>query len=579
VSVGTKLLLILVFVALAPLGVFAASALAEHEQALSDELAALHQKTAEHGARMTTKTLAAAQQALRGLAGAIPWSELSAEERAGALLLVYDQLDDIAIVSLLDERGAGIGASLYRDRADDRHPRVDVATLGAFARAVPLRRAQATPVLGDVFGNEPMVTLAMPVGAADAHWVLAVALSLRGACTELALANPPGVATRIEADDGRLLCGSRTASGEVLTATARTSAGWHVVAEQSRDAAFASLRSVRIQSIVWMALGALGAVIAGAVLAQSIQRPLYALTRGAEALAAGDLRHRVTSVARDEIGVLARTFNRMGDEIAKQDDEIRTWNKELQARVDARTKELRDAQDQLLQSKKLGAIAALGAGVAHEINNPLTGVVGLTQVLLARKDKLDDKTVRSLTSIEREALRIRDIVDRLGTLAQASVADATRIEIAGAVDAALAQHADQIAARGIRVERVFARDVPLVLGNADQLDHVFAQLVDNALRAMPDGGSLKLVTRTIDREAVVVEVIDTGRGIAPEVLDRIFEPFFTTKDHWHGAGLGLAVAHRIVEAHQGSIRAASTVGAGTTMTITFPAAGRAAHLV
>jgi two-component system, NtrC family, sensor kinase len=559
-SVGSKLLLILVFVALAPLGVFASSALAEHEHALRDELAALHQKTAEHGARTTTKTLAAAQQALRGLARAIPWGELSDEERAGALLLVYDQLDDIAVVSLLDERGAGIGASLYRDRADDRHPRIDVATLGAFAQAVPFVRARAAPAIGSVFGSEPMLTLAMPVtGTANAHWVLAVAISLRGACAELVAANPPAVTTR--------------------TATARTSEGWRVIAEQPRDTAFASLRSVRVQSIVWMALGVLGAVIAGAVLAQSIQRPLYALTRGAEALASGDLRHRVTSVARDEIGVLARAFNRMGDEIAKQDDEIRTWNKELQARVDARTKELRDAQDQLLQSKKLGAIAALGAGVAHEINNPLTGVVGLTQVLLARKDKLDDKTVRSLTSIEREALRIRDIIDRLGTLAQASVADATRLEISGAVDAALAQYADQIATREIRIERVFADDVPLVVGNVDQLNHVFAQLVDNALRAMPDGGNLKLATRTIDREAVVVEITDTGRGIAPEVLDRIFEPFFTTKDRWRGTGLGLAIAHRIVEAHQGSIRATSTVGAGTTMTITFPAAGRAAHLV
>jgi two-component system, NtrC family, sensor kinase len=576
VSVGSKLLLILVFVALAPLGVFASSALAEHERALRDELAALHQKTAEHGARTTTKTLASAQQALRGLAGAIPWGELSDEERAGALLLVYDQLDDIAVVSLLDERGAGIGASLYRDRADDRHPRVDVSTLGAFARAVPFARGQIAPALGGVFevpGSELIVTLAMPViGTANARWVLAVAFSLRGACAELVAANPPGVTTRIETEDSRLLCGERSASRELLTATARTTEGWRVVAEQPRDTAFASLHSVRVQSIVWMGLGVLGAVIAGAVLAQSIQRPLYALTRGAEALARGDLRHRVTSVARDEIGVLARAFNRMGDEIA-------SWKQELQARVDARTKELKDAQDQLLQSKKLGAIAALGAGVAHEINNPLTGVVGLTQVLLARKDKLDDKTIRSLTSIEREALRIRDIIDRLGTLAQASVADATRIEISGAVDAALAQYGDQITARGIRVERVFARDVPLVVGNVEQLNHVFAQLVDNALRAMSDGGSLKLTTRTIDREAIVVEVTDTGRGIVPEVLDRIFEPFFTTKDHWRGAGLGLAIAHRIVEAHQGSIRAASTVGAGTTMTLTFPAAGRAAHLV
>src|SRR5439155_4742718 len=121
--------------------------------------------------------------------------------------------------------------------------------------------------------------------------------------------------------------------------------------------------------------------------------------------------------------------------------------------------------------------------------------------------------------------------------------------------------------------------VPRMVANPGQRQHAIGQLLDNSLRAMPGGGTLRVAVRSIENELVAIDVVDTGRGIAPELLDKIFEPFFTTKHDWRGAGLGLAIVHRIVEAHQGRIRAASTPGAGTTMTVTLPAARRAAHLV
>ena len=570
-SVAAKLLSILAFVAHAPLVVFALSAHREHERALEGELAALHQKAADDGARTTELELDSARRTVRGLAGAIPWAALSAEERGGALLLVYEQLDDIVAVSLFDDHGTQIGASAYRD--GEAHPRASAALIDELARALPHPAADAPTLASPLAGStaDPVVPIAIPVaGPGQARWTLAVAYSLRGVCRELAASAPEHVASRLEAG-GRVVCGTSAPPGDHLTASAEVAPGWTVTVEEPEATALASLHRVRVMTVLWLGLGAIGALVAGLVLVQGIRKPLRQLTAAAEAVAGGNFEHRVPVESRDELGALATSFNRMSEE-------IRAWNQELQQRVETRTAELKEAQEQLLQSRKLGAMAALGAGVAHEINNPLTGVVGLTQLLLAKKDRLDEKTVRSLTSIEREALRIRDIVERLAALAQESVADAQRLDPVEVVAAAADEHAPRLAASKIEIERAFASGVPAVLGNASQLRLAIGQLVDNSLRAMPDGGKLKIAVRSIENELVAIDVEDTGRGIAPEVIDKIFEPFFTTKDHWRGAGLGLASVHRIVEAHRGRIRVSSKLGAGTTMTVTLPAARRAAHL-
>jgi two-component system NtrC family sensor kinase len=570
VTVSRKLFAILVFVALAPLGVFALTALREHESALGHELDALHRKTAEHGARSTTSALDSAERSMRGLASAIPWAELSGAERDGALVLVYEQHDDIAIASLLDEQGRAVATTTARG---EHRPRIAPATLVRFEQAVPGDRTRiAFGAPFELPGEAPLVALVVPVaGPGDAPWSLAIALSLRGVCGELAAAQPPAVTTRLATPAGQLLCGRAGESADVVTTSAPVVNGWVVTVEQPRELAFASLHDVRFHSLLWMLLGVLGAVLAGSVLTQAIRRPLRELTLGAQAIARGNLEHRVTLSGGDEFAALATAFNHMSAEIT-------AWNAELQARVDKRTAELREVEEQLLQSRKLGAVSALGAGIAHEINNPLMGVVGLTQVLLAKRDKLDDKTVKTLTTIEREALRIRDIIERLGSLAQVSVGDAQRLAIHEIVAAVASEHAAEIATKRIELVQSYPRKLPDVFGNAAQLQHAIGQLVDNSLRAMPEGGRLRLEVRTIENDAVAIDVEDSGRGIAPDVIDRIFEPFFTTKDDWHGVGLGLAIVHRIVEAHRGRIRAASKPGLGTTMTVTLPAAARAAHL-
>jgi signal transduction histidine kinase len=579
-TVTGKLLAIVVFVAIAPLAVFAFTAMRVHERALDSDVLELHRKSAESGARAIEASLDAARRTTGGLVRAIPWAALSADERRGALTLVYQQLDDVAAVTLFDADSRALES--VADDPSHRHPPLVPAIADTFARSIPIADARehgsATGAAIAVPDDAPIVALAFSIPRGDAPaWTLAVALSLRAACGELHLASPPAIAVRLEDAAGALLCGEPAPAGELLSASADAHGGWRVVADQSRDHALASTRSIRDQSLFWAALGAVAAIACGLVLAQAIRRPLRRLASGADAIARGDYAHRIGHTARDEFGALAATFDRMTGELERKDAELRAWNEELQGRVDARTAELNDAQDQLLQSRKLGAMAALTAGVAHELNNPLAGVLGLAQLLRARSD-LDERAHKSLASIEREAMRMRDIVAQMRSLAQDTVRDAVPLDVPQVVAAAVDELAPRLAGGHIVVERALGERAPRVRGNAAQLQQAVTQLVDNSLKAMPSGGTLRLAVRAIEGELVAIEVADTGRGIAPDLIDKIFEPFFTTKDDWRGVGLGLAVAQRIVEAHHGRIRATSRVGSGTTMTITLPVMRRGSHL-
>ena len=584
-NVPGKLLVILVIVAAVPLGVSTVTSLGTYERELERRLDELHLRTAEYGARVTSGTIDAAQRTLRGLAHAIPWTALSDEERRGALMLIYEQLDDVVVARMLDSDGRPLGPSIHTPptKADSHPPATDEALAAFDAASQPASKGHGWttgPPIVATGSPVPFVPMAFAIeGPGGTPWTLAVGLSLRGVCDELAARTPAGVTTRLVTATGAGLCGSApAAAGTTITANVATPHGWHVVVEQPRELAFASVHRIRRQTVFWIVVGVLAAIVAGLVLSQALRRPLRQLTAGAEALARGDFDHRVRVDSRDEFGTLAETFNRMSAEIERQASEVQRWNAELQLRVDARTAELRDAQNELMQSRKLGAVAALGAGIAHEINNPLTGVLGMTQILLGRREQLDPRTANQLATIEREALRIRDIVERMSSLARESVGDAVRVDLVRLVGAVADANAGKLATARVEVERILPAGLPGVLGNAHQLAHVVTQLVDNSIKAMPRGGRLKLTVRSIEGELVAIEITDTGRGIPPDMLDRIFEPFFTTKDDWRGVGLGLTLAHRIVEVHNGRLRASSQVGAGTTMTILLPAAGQGAHL-
>jgi signal transduction histidine kinase len=273
----------------------------------------------------------------------------------------------------------------------------------------------------------------------------------------------------------------------------------------------------------------------------------------------------------------------MCGEIEARELSVRGWNEELRRRVEQKTGELKDAQDALLESRNLAAVSALAAGVAHEINNPLTGIIGLTQVLLMRARKRGDDAAEGdmLESVEREALRVRDIVSKLLLLSEAREASGhAELQPMDWVRAALNARHMQLMAAGLEVEEQLEPNLPCVLGNQAELVQVLCELIDNAVKALYGRrGKLTISLDTLDAELVRLRVIDTGRGISEQHLDQVFEPFFTTKDDWHGQGLGLTVAYRIVEAHHGSIKLESRLGEGTTVTLLLPTKRAGAHLV
>ena len=250
--------------------------------------------------------------------------------------------------------------------------------------------------------------------------------------------------------------------------------------------------------------------------------------------------------------------------------------------MEQKTSELKSAQDALLESRKLAAVSALAAGVAHEINNPLTGVIGLTQILLSRSKKRGgaDGETELLTSVEREALRVRDIVGKMLLLAEARQANGfSEVRASDWLQDGLGERRNALTAANIDVREDIAPNLPNVVGNHAQLVHVLCELIDNAEKAMRGyPGTLHLALDALDPGVVRLRVKDSGRGIATEHMEQVFEPFFTTKEDWQGQGLGLAVAYRIVEAHSGSIKLDSKLGEGTTVTVLLPAKRGGAHL-
>jgi signal transduction histidine kinase len=390
-----------------------------------------------------------------------------------------------------------------------------------------------------------------------------------------------------EVPNGELVAEYQGQSGPVIGAFARSSAyPFAVLVEKPIQAALRPVSRIRLATLLWIAVSGLAGAFIARIFAGRLARRVNELAAGSRQIAAGRLDVKLAVRARDELGDLAATFNVMATsleaarvEILKQRDEIVRWNEDLEKRVEDKTRELRQAQDLLLRSRSLAALGELGSGVAHEINNPLAGVLGLAQLLLT--DLPAEHPARPLVhDIEAQAIRIRKIVLNLLRFAQRQAGEHLRpIEIARVMDDAIELCGpSELALGGIQIVKRYAPVTPLVRGNATQLQEAFIQLIQNARGAMPRGGTLTIETSVPDPTLVRVAIGDTGRGIEPDHLDRIFDPFFTTKDDWAGVGLGLSLVHKTIEDHGGTIQVKSELGRGTTFWMTFPAHVPQSHL-
>jgi two-component system NtrC family sensor kinase len=227
-------------------------------------------------------------------------------------------------------------------------------------------------------------------------------------------------------------------------------------------------------------------------------------------------------------------------------------------------------QQQLVQSGKLAALGELAAGVAHEINNPLFAILGLTEFLL-KESEPGSKAHSRLELIQQTGLEIKEIVRALLDFARENAEERHVVEMEDVVQSTIDLVRRTNAHKGVEIVETYDESGATVTASPNQLKQIFLNLIANARQAMPNGGTVAIDVRA-EEDVVVTTVRDDGPGIEPSVLERIFEPFFTTKRSVGGTGLGLSVSLGIVESHGGTLAVASELGRGTEFALTLPRA-------
>lgn len=310
-----------------------------------------------------------------------------------------------------------------------------------------------------------------------------------------------------------------------------------------------------------------------------VDEPIKALETGTRRLGAGELGYQIPITSHDEVGELAESFNGMSRQLLDAREEVTAWAHTLEDRVEQKTKELKRAHEHVLQVEKMASIGKLAAVLAHEINNPLSGI--LTYAKLMRKWLDNDKSYENgphrkdvgdcLDLIAVESRRCGDLVKNLLTFSRAAPLNIQTTEINNVVERTIRLVEHQLDLRTIQLQLELSDRLPLVQCDPAQIEQVLLALVMNAIDAMPRGGNLWVSTAFFSESSEIeIQVRDDGMGIAPDLLPRIFDPFLTTKETGQGVGLGLAISRSIVERHCGRISVASELGHGTTFRMVLP---------
>lgn len=316
-----------------------------------------------------------------------------------------------------------------------------------------------------------------------------------------------------------------------------------------------------------------------------VDLPINALKNGTEHLSRGELGYQIEVRSEDEVGDLARSFNGMSLQLRSANEQNVTWTKTLEQRVEEKTTELKRAHEHVVHVERMASIGKMAAVVAHEVNNPLSGI--LTYAKLLRKWVGTGQTEREkrgeaiecLDLIATESRRCGDLIKNLLSLSRTAPMNVQSTDLNVVIDRCLLLVRHQLDLVNIELRLDLKKSLPLAPGDPTQLEQVFIALITNAIDAMPRGGTLWIENELInDGAEIEVKVRDDGTGIAPDVLPHIFEPFMTTKEDGHGTGLGLAIARGIVERHKGRIEVQTDLGRGTTFIVTIPTESSGASL-
>lgn len=325
------------------------------------------------------------------------------------------------------------------------------------------------------------------------------------------------------------------------------------------EAKYADVRQKALSAFIMISVaGIILALGLGYIIAHKMSRPVKQLIEASNQVSKGNLSPEIGPISKSEIGVLQKTFKQMLDSLQERDK---------RQKVESETK--------LLQSEKQASIGKLAGGVAHEINNPLTGIFTFTHMLLRRQDIPDD--VRAdLETIGQETERVRKIVKGLLDFSRQTELDREATDVNRLVRLTLSLVENQALIKGVSLNFESGEGLPMITLDRNQMQSVLLNIIINALDATDPGGSITLTsgigvsTSHPGRNGIEILCTDTGCGISAENLNRLFDPFFTTKEVGHGTGLGLSVSYGIVERHGGTIWVQSKVGKGSTFKIWLP---------
>ncbi len=306
-----------------------------------------------------------------------------------------------------------------------------------------------------------------------------------------------------------------------------------------------------------------------------VRNPLRELKAGTDRIAAGNLGYQIPVRAQDEVGELAQSFNDMSNRLQVAQAEITAWAHTLEERVDEKTRELKQAHQRMLHVEKMATIGKMAAVVAHEINNPLSGILTYAKLVKRWIEKntmtspKQEEMKGSLDLVASESKRCGELVKNLLSFSRVSPMNLAWCDLNQVIDRCVRLVQHKLEMSGIQMNLNLEQELPTAHCDPAQIEQVVLAMVINAIDAMPQGGNLWISTGVVAGSAIELMIRDDGIGIPEEHLVHMFEPFYTTKESG-GSGLGLAISQNIVERHGGQIDVKSVVGEGTTFKIVLP---------
>jgi two-component system, NtrC family, sensor kinase len=311
---------------------------------------------------------------------------------------------------------------------------------------------------------------------------------------------------------------------------------------------------------------------------RNIQKPLNELVMASQSITQGNrkVRMQIKPGQLEDMRTVSTAFNEMLDKLQAANHELENWSRQLEYKVQKKSEELSSVQNELIQIERIASLGKLSASVAHELNNPLSGILVYAKLIHKQltapelTEAKKESALKQLKLIESETKRCGDIVKGLLDFSRKDQADFEHSHVHDILRETYDLLHHQMKIKNIGFLTDFKAQMDMIQCSPNQIKQACVAMLVNSSEAVNENGEVILRTLNKDAHTITIEISDNGKGIAEENLSHIFEPFFSTKHEASGIGLGLAIVHGIVQSHKGSIEVLSTPGNGTTMSITIP---------